>query len=167
MLVAVSEIRGSKAKENTRNVLLLFSHNVALVTIEVQTCKSAYWRFRQPACFQQWKGSISNPMASTPSHLIHPMGERSIQILKLSGGCVCLFSKEQNRKTERERKCLQCYPTRNHSNWATGHWGRLLSVCQLMGLCSICSFFRLIPDTDCEQHKERWLQQKMRFLAMR
>ncbi len=71
--------------------------------ISPDVCKSAYWWRRLPAYSQQRKGSISNSMASRPSHLIHPMGEKSIQILKLAGGrypfwraSVCLFSKEQN-----------------------------------------------------------------------
>lgn len=51
-------------------------------------------------------------MTSRPSHLIHPMGGKSIQILKLAGGCypfwdnfcVCLFIKEENRMERRVRE---------------------------------------------------------------
>lgn len=128
--------------------------------ISTDLCKSAYQWCRQPAYSQQWKGSISSPMASRHSHLIHPMGEKSIQVLKLAAGrypfwraCVCLFSKEQNRiergKRERERNCcLLCYPMRNHSNWATGHWGRLLCVCASTDGIVTNLQFRLIPHTD-------------------
>lgn len=41
--------------------------------------ESAFQLRRQPACSQQWKGSISSLLASGPCHLIHPRGEKSIQ----------------------------------------------------------------------------------------
>lgn len=120
-------------------ILCLLRCGAYSYSVSADLCRSAYWWCRQPAYSQQWKGPISNPMASRHCHLIHPRGEKSIQILKLAGGCypwwracMCLFRKEQNRvKKKSERDCcLLWYPLRNHSNWATGHWGKLLCVCQ-------------------------------------
>ena len=133
--------------------------------VSTDLCKPANWPCRQPACLQQWKGSISSPTASSPSHLIHPMGEKSIQALKLAAGrypfwraCVCLFSKEQSRteRRERERETVVC---------CVIPWGIIVIGPQGFGegCCVYANTdgivtnlqFRLIPDTDCKQHKQR------------
>lgn len=68
-------------------IQLCFLHSGAqnyAVTTDLH--ESAFQLCRQPACSQQWKGSISSLLASGPCHLIHPRGEKSIQTLKLAGG---------------------------------------------------------------------------------
>lgn len=82
----------------------------------------------------QWKGSISSLLASGPCHLIQPVGEKSIQSLKPwspSGGPVLFagWRAEQSRK-QWGRVTVVCCPPRNRGNWATGHQGAALSVCQ-------------------------------------
>ncbi len=114
-------------------------------------------------------------MASGPSHLIHPMGEKSIQILKLAGGrypfwraCVCLFSKEQNRieRRERGRETVVCCVI-PRGIIVIGPQGIGEGCCVYASADGIVTNlqFRLIPLTDSKQHKqcsgERRFKQQM------
>lgn len=121
----ISKKTCTKARYNKVQCILLLPHTSALFTV-------LYWSGLQhqyrPVQICILGGADSLPihnnekapsaiqMASRPSHLIHPMGEKSIQILKLAGGrypfwsaSVCLFAKEQSRiKKRRERETVVC-----------------------------------------------------------
>lgn len=70
--------------------------------------------------------------------------------------CVCsVKSRIEQKEREGERNCcLLCDPMRNHSNWATGHWGGCVRVPGLMGLWPSCSS-DLSPHADSKQHKNQ------------
>jgi len=105
-------------------------------SISAELRRSAYLWCRQTAYSQQRKSSISSLMISKPmSHLIHPMGEKAIQILKLASGRypfwtghVCLFSKEQREK-EKQVFAVLSHEESYSPNWAREYL-RLLLVCQ-------------------------------------
>lgn len=105
-------------------LFLSYTAGVILTAAPVQTCADLHIGGADSLpIHNNEKAPSAIQMASRPSHLIHPMGEKSIQILKLAGGrypfwsaCVCLFTKEQSRiKKEASGKLLFAVLSREES----------------------------------------------------